>query len=62
MNPKPDAPLVLALDDNSATLPLVGGKGASLAHICARRFSGATRFPHHHQRIHRTDCSLSTDS
>ena len=33
MNPQPRAPLVLALNDVSATLPLVGGKGASLARM-----------------------------
>ncbi len=30
-----DIPLVLALDDASATLEEVGGKGASLAHMAA---------------------------
>lgn len=38
MNPSPGAPLVLALDDFSATLPRVGGKGASLARIARAGF------------------------
>lgn len=38
MNNKPSNPLVLALDDVSATLPRVGGKGASLARIARADF------------------------
>src|SRR5581483_11475385 len=38
MNNKPSDPLVLALNDVSATLPRVGGKGASLARIARAGF------------------------
>lgn len=38
MNPEASAPLVLALDDVSATLLRVGGKGVSLARMARAGF------------------------